>query len=169
MKDTTDPGANLPTYSIEHPSWKGMVAVAVYELPWVDEEGRRIAQLRKLTFNDCSAYNFIHPVIIRAPSVIQVCEYLLPPEFSKLIEQRCVVKNCTTQDLSFEKFWNAYGYKVGNKATVEKKWNALKEEDRLLALQGISRQRRHSESHKTDMPYPQTYIDQRRWENEFTN
>lgn len=160
---------NMPSYSIEHPSWPGMVAVAVYELPWVDQEGRRIAQLRQLTFNDSSVYNYIHPVTVRVPGVIQWREGGLAPEFGVLTGAGCVVKNITTNDLSFGRFWAAYGYKVGNKATVEKKWNALQPEDRLLALQGISRQRRHSESHRTDMPYPQTYIDQRRWENVFSN
>ena len=159
----------MPTYSIEHPSWPGMVAVAVYELPWVDGEGRRLAQLRQMTFNDGSKYNFIHPVTLRVPGVIQWRDTGLAPEFGVLTQAGCVVKNCTAIDLSFVRFWNAYGYKVGDKSRVEKKWNALKEENRLLALQGIARQRRHSESHKTDMPYPQTYIDQRRWENEFTN
>lgn len=159
--------SNKPSYSIEHPSWPGCVAVAEYELPWIDDEGRRIAQLRQLTFNEKSAYRFISPVLLRVPHVIQYNEHQLPLEFRRLQSERCVVTNCTHHDLSFVHFWNMYGYKVGNKATVEKKWNALSAEDRLLALQGIARQRRHSESHKTDMPYPQTYIDQRRWENEY--
>ena len=162
--DTT----NMPTYSIEHPSWPGCVCVAVYELPWVNEQGIRFSQLRSVTFNERSSYNFVKPVLLRLPAYVIPTEYGIPQEFGSLTTERCVVKNTTTQDLSFVRFWNAYGYKVGNKATVEKKWNALKPEDRLLALQGISRQRRHSESHKTDMPYPQTYLDQRRWENVFS-
>ena len=158
----------MPRYSVEHPSWSGCVAVAKYELPWRDEQNGWIAQLREVSFNDKSDYNFVKPVLLRVPSVIQVREGGLPPEFWHLTESGCIVKNVTEKDLSFARFWEAYGYKVGNKATVEKKWNALSEEDRLLALQGIERQRRHSESHKTDMPYPQTYIDQRRWENVFS-
>ncbi len=164
-KDT----ANMPTYSIEHPSWPGCVCVAVYELPWVNSQGIRFSQLRSVTFNERSEYNFIHPMLMRLPSYVIPSEYSIPQEFGALTKERCVVKNITTQDLSFVRFWNAYGYKVGNKGTVEKKWNALKPEDRLLALAGIAKQRRHSESHKTDMPYPQTYIDQRRWENVFSN
>lgn len=158
----------MPTYSIEHPNWPGCVCVAAYELPWVDNEGRRIAQLRQVTFNERSAHRFIRPVLLRLPSAVHCSGCQLPPEFQKLTAERCVVRDTTAQDLSFARFWNAYGYKVGNKATVERKWNALKPEDRLLALQGISRQRRHSETHRTDMPYPQTYIDQRRWENEYS-
>ena len=74
---TTDT-TNMPTYSIEHPSWPGCVCVAVYELPWVDNEGRRIAQLRQVTFNERSAYGFINPVLLRLPSVVQYSEYQLP-------------------------------------------------------------------------------------------
>lgn len=159
----------MPRYSVEHPSWAGCVAVATYELPWRDEQNGWIAQLRNVSFNDKSGYKFVRPVLMRVPSVIHYQEYGIPPEFKELQDERCVVKNTTETDLSFARFWGAYGYKVGNKATVEKKWNALKPEDRMLALQGIERQRRHSESHKTDMPYPQTYIDQRRWENVFSN
>lgn len=158
---------NKPRYSVEHPSWSGCVAVATYELPWRDEEYGWIAQLREVSFNAKSDYNFVKPVLVRVPAVIQVRSDGLAPEFGELLSAGCVVKDRTETDLSFARFWGAYGYKVGNKATVEKKWNALKPEDRMLALQGIERQRRHSESHKTDMPYPQTYIDQRRWENEF--
>lgn len=163
MTDTT----NMPTYSIVHPGSPGCVCVAVYELPWVDGEGRLIAQLRQVTFNERSTYGFINPVLLRLPSVVQYSECRLPVEFGRLTAERCTVRDTTKQDLSFVHFWTAYGYKVGNKATAEKKWNALKPEDRLLALQGIARQRRHSESHRTDMPYPETYINQRRWENEF--
>lgn len=159
----------MPRYSVEHVNFPGCVAVATYELPWKDEQYGWIAQLRTVSFNDKSGYKFVRPVLMRVPSVIHYQEYGIPPEFKELQDERCVVKNTTETDLSFARFWGAYGYKVGNKATVEKKWNALKPEDRMLALQGIERQRRQSESHKTDMPYPQTYIDQRRWENVFSN
>ena len=164
-KDT----ANMPTYSIEHPSWPGCVCVAVYELPWVDNEGRRIAQLRQVTFNERSAYGFIYPVLLRLPSVVQYSEYQLPMEFQKLTAERCVVRNTTTQDLTFLRFWNAYGYKVGNKARVQKKWDRLPEGEKILALGSIPRYRRFTEQKHIDLTYPETYIDQRRWENEYTN
>lgn len=160
---------NKPRYSVEHPGWPGCVAVAEYELPWRSEEYGWIAQLRCVTFNERSAWGFVNPVLKRLPGVVHYMEAGIPPEMKALQDERCVVKNMTDTDLSFARFWNQYGYKVGNKGTVEKKWNALTAEDRMLALQGIGRQRRHSESHRTDMPYPQTYIDQRRWENEFSN
>lgn len=170
MKDTTNPTANMPSYSVEHPNWRGCVCVTVFELPQTDEAGRRVARLREITFNGCSHQQFIAAVLRRLPALIQCRQYGgIPVEFATLEKERCVIRDITTQDLSFRKFWFAYGYKVGNKARVEKKWNNLKDEDRLLALQGVERQRRHSQTHKTDMPYPETYLDQRRWENEFSN
>ena len=165
---TTDT-TNMPSYSIEHSNFPGCVAVAVYGLPQYSAQGFRYSEFRSVTFNERSTYNFAKPVLLRLPAYVIPTECGIPQEFNELIAQRCVVKNTTMQDLSFARFWAAYDYKVGNKARVEKKWNALSQEDRLLALSGIARQRRHSESHKTDMPYPETYIDQRRWENVFTN
>lgn len=157
----------MPAYSITHHNFPGMVGVAVYELPHADKQGRLVAQLRKLSFNNSSTYKFAKPLLLRVPPVIVCAGQGIPAEFGELLGEKCVVKDVTVSDLSFAVFWNSYAYKVGNKATVERKWNALKPEDRLLALQGIIRQRRHSEAKHTDMPYPQTYIDQRRWENEF--
>lgn len=161
--------ANMPTYSVTHARHQGMVCVAVYELPQKDKCGRLVSRLRRVVFNERSTGHFIRPMMLRLPSVIALKETGIPDEFRELHAEKCVVSDTTCLDLSFAYFWNTYAYKVGNKATVEKKWNALKPEDRLLALRGITLQRRHSESHRTDMPYPQTYIDQRRWENEFNS
>ena len=157
----------MPTYSVTHPKHPGMVCVAVYELPRKDKYGRLVSRLRRVVFNERSTGHFIRPMMLRLPVVIALKDNGIPDEFYELHAEKCEVKDVTVSDLSFACFWNTYAYKVGNKATVEKKWNALKPEDRLLALQGIVRQRRHSEPKHTDMPYPQTYIDQRRWENEF--
>lgn len=157
----------MPAFSITHHKHQGMVAVAVYELPLKNKAGDLVSRLRRLVFNERSTTLFIRPMMQRVPVYITLQESGLPAEFADLHAEKCVVANITCQDLSFPMFWNTYSYKVGNKATVEKKWNALKPEDRLLALRGITLQRHHSENHHTDMPYPQTYIDQRRWENEF--
>ena len=170
MNDTTNPKANMPSYSIEHYKWKGCICKTVFELPKTDGQGCRTARLREVTFSENTEQQFIKAVLCRLPSIIQHNDYGgIPREFTTLTYVGCSVKNITALDLSFRKFWFAYNYKVGNKARVEKKWNNLKDEDRLLALQGAERQRRHSQTHKTDMPYPETYLDQRRWENEFTD
>lgn len=77
------------------------------------------------------------------------------------------VKDITDCDVSFERFWNLYGKKVGNKAGVEKKWGKLSWDERVMAIGCIGRMRRYYEKKGIDLPYPETYINQRRWENEF--
>ena len=71
-------------------------------------------------------------------------------------------------DITFDSFWNAYGYKVGNRKRAEKEWSRLNPEDRVRCLQGVKRysmwiaQRRNQ-----DKLYPETFLSQSRWENEF--
>ena len=150
-------------FSIEPSNFRSCAALLTYE-PSSSYRGTWI--LAEVIWSEGSSVGFRETTCREVPS------YIREPEFHEFDHWRragCNIRQIEEAAPTFERFWNAYGYKVGNKATVEKKWNALKPEDRLLALQGISRQRRHSESHKTDMPYPQTYIDQRRWENVFSN
>ena len=70
------------------------------------------------------------------------------------------------QDVSFRRFWDSYGKKVGNKALCEKKWGQLSESDRVMALRRLSQLKHYYEKNGLQLPYPQTFIDQRRWENE---
>jgi hypothetical protein len=71
-------------------------------------------------------------------------------------------------DVTFASFYNAYGYKVGNKKRAEAEWNKLSPEDKVRCLQGVRRynvwiaQRRSQEK-----LYPETFLSQSRWENEF--
>lgn len=89
------------------------------------------------------------------------------PQFEMWRKAGNTVRDITAWDVSFDRFWNLYAYKVGNKARAAKLWNALPDIERILALGAIAAQRRHSESRRTDMPYPETYLAQRRWENQF--
>lgn len=77
------------------------------------------------------------------------------------------VKDVTECDVSFERFWAVYGNKVGNKAGAAKKWEKLSWEERVLAIGCVPRLRRYYEQKGLQLPYPETYINQRRWENEF--
>ncbi len=163
----TDLDANMPSFSIAHTSCRGMLAVAVYELPQRVDDGRMLMRLRRLTFNESANGQFVRAVLARVPSVVQWGEATVRPDMAPLLQSGCTVDDVTERDLSFARFWQSYGYKVGDRRRVERKWDALSDEDRLLALQGISRQRRHSDQHRTDMPYPETYLNQRRWENQF--
>lgn len=76
-------------------------------------------------------------------------------------------KDITDFDVSFEKFWGLYGKKVGNKAGVAKKWERLSWDEKVMAMGCVPRMRRYYEQRGIELPYPETYINQRRWENEF--
>lgn len=157
----------MPRYSVTHPRWSGCVGVAVYELPWTDSDGLVVSRLRGVEFNAGCHHQFMRAVLTRLPGLMEKVEARNGLAFVKLKTEGCVVQDVTERDLRFEVFWEKYGYKVGNKATVKKKWEALGDGERLLALGGIWRQRRHSEGRGTDLPYPETYLNQRRWENDF--
>lgn len=88
-------------------------------------------------------------------------------EFAHWKAVGCEIKITSHIDTSFDAFWNAYAYKVGNKTRVQKKWNAMKVSERILAIGAIPRYKRFADSKKIERVYPETYIDQRRWENEF--
>lgn len=69
--------------------------------------------------------------------------------------------------MEFTIFWEAYAYKVGKKARAEKIWKALNDSDRVLAIEAIKPYDRWlSSKHNLEKVYPETYLSQRRWENE---
>jgi hypothetical protein len=69
---------------------------------------------------------------------------------------------------TFEKFWNDYGYKVGNKKKSEDIWNKMSIADKVLALEKIPAYKNWlSKKPQTDMVYPERYLSHRRFENEF--
>ncbi len=77
----------------------------------------------------------------------------------------CEILLVTKLDLSFAAFWENYNYKVGNKSRVLKKWNEMPNGDRILALGFIRRYKNWSDRKKIEHCYPETYLNQRRWEN----
>ena len=89
----------------------------------------------------------------------------LPKQFDGWVADGCSVKDISKFDLSFEKFWGAYGNKVGDMKRVKKKWENLPEIDRIMALGFISRMRGYYDSRGIVFPFPETYLNQRRWEN----
>ena len=71
-------------------------------------------------------------------------------------------------DLSFEGFWNRYNNKVGKKERVAKIWSMMGESDQIAALMGIQRYKRWQiQNASVQVLYPETYLNQRRWENEY--
>lgn len=72
------------------------------------------------------------------------------------------------QDLSFTAFWEAYGYKIGDKTRTMKLWVALTDADRIKCLRSI-RQYNQFLQQRPNMErlYPETYLKQERFRNEF--
>lgn len=72
------------------------------------------------------------------------------------------------QDLSFVRFWELYGYKIGKKEKVIQLWQALSDEDRAKCLAKIPIYKQWlAQKPNMERLYPQTFLSQRRWENEF--
>jgi hypothetical protein len=72
------------------------------------------------------------------------------------------------QDLSFDAFWDLYEHKVGNKARAMKLWSNLPKMDKARCFVGI-RQYKFWLSHHPNVEklYAETFLHQRRWENEY--
>lgn len=71
-------------------------------------------------------------------------------------------------DLSFARFWAAYNNKVGNKKRAEKLWVALQENERIAVLEHLPKYNYYLKTHQGLMKaYPETFLNQRRWENEY--
>ncbi len=70
-------------------------------------------------------------------------------------------------DLSFNRFWDDYAYKVGNKKKAEKLWIALSESERLAVLDSLKRYNYYLKMTNIARVYPERYLSHRRWENEF--
>jgi hypothetical protein len=71
------------------------------------------------------------------------------------------------EDISFDNFWNKYAYKVGNKTKCQKLFNALPDEKKALAISKILAYRKYVENTGIAMVYPERYLSQERYENEF--
>lgn len=78
--------------------------------------------------------------------------------------KRSEIKETLAGDTSFETFWDLYGLKIGKIARVKKKWAELQEIDRLACLASIRKWKRYWDDSGIRQPYPETFINQRRWE-----
>ncbi|MBN1250671.1 MAG: hypothetical protein JXA16_00950 [Bacteroidales bacterium] len=71
-------------------------------------------------------------------------------------------------DLSFDNFWVEYNFKVGNKQMAEKLWYKLSEAERINILEHLPKYRYYLKTHQGLMQaYASTFLNQRRWENEY--
>lgn len=141
-------------------------AAAVLEFDWV--EGTTY-ELRSITWSEGSKASLKLATVRECPVSIHYQKGMPVEGFAHWQKAGCKITDVSNGDYGFERFWNLYGYKVGNKTRVQKKWDRLPESEKILALGAIPKYRRFAEGKKIDLVYPETYIDQRRWENEFTN
>jgi len=71
-------------------------------------------------------------------------------------------KDVININVPFEDFWNAYEKKVGDQTKIEKKWNALKDGDRLLIMAHLPKYKL-SEPQKKFRKNPETYLNNKSW------
>lgn len=68
-------------------------------------------------------------------------------------------------NIDFEKFWELYGKKVGDKLKCKKKWDSLTDKERETSIQTIPNFIKQF-TDKQYQPYPETYLNQKRWNDE---
>lgn len=68
-------------------------------------------------------------------------------------------------EYTFERAWNLYDKKVGNKERLEKKWNSMSKKDRKAAIEYIPLYVITTEDKKYRKNF-QTFLNQRGWEDE---
>lgn len=69
-------------------------------------------------------------------------------------------------DLSFENFWEQYGFKKGKKDRVRRKWEAMEEADQYKALSYIKKYKFFlAERPHIQQKYPETYLNTAEWNN----
>lgn len=122
--------------------------------------------LKGIYFNDNAKGSFVIASIYEAPSQITYKPGSIPSEFAGMISAKCEVKDISTIDLTFEKFWEIYCYKRGNIERNKKLWAKLSSHEKILALGFINKLKAVYSREGKELPYPETYIAQHRWENE---
>jgi len=70
------------------------------------------------------------------------------------------------QDLSFVNFWNTFANKVGNKPKAKKLFESLNDVDKAKAINYIKRYDNILAQSTIQKLYPETYLNQRRFDNE---
>lgn len=71
-------------------------------------------------------------------------------------------------DISFVKFWNDFGNKVGNKSAIEKQYNAHPDEEKIAMLKAIGPYKRYIQIMNYAQAMANTWMTQRRWENDYS-
>lgn len=80
-------------------------------------------------------------------------------------EEKEVSSKKNNPELSFEKFWNLYDKKVGDKEKVKPKWNALNDENKKFIMAYIPNYK-NSQPDKIYRKNPMTFLNQKGWKDE---
>ena len=84
----------------------------------------------------------------------------------KLIKQ-CVLSESIT-DTSFQAFWEKFRNKVGNKPRAEKLYKLLSPDEKMQVLMSVKKYHQWLiQNPSVQQLYPETYLSQRRWENQY--
>jgi hypothetical protein len=112
-------------------------------------------RLKSILF-DCEMTDKQHAQFIRVIPLFEA-------DFLERANRSKVVYSTVPADLSFSAFWNAYAYKVGDKARAEKLWNKLSEAEKVTALKAIPAYNYFLKTKKIDKTYAETWLNQKRF------
>jgi len=72
-------------------------------------------------------------------------------------------------EVTFDDFWNLYAYKHGKKDRTKMLWQSMTDIERTLCMAAIPKYKfwLHSQNGMNCL-YPQTFLSQRRWENDYS-
>lgn len=103
------------------------------------------------------------------PAQMERVYKMLPLRISELkaMAKKGVAFKKVQEDLSFERFWKDYANKVGKKTRAKKLWEDLSEVDKIACLNSIPTYKSWLRVRTVEQCYPETYLSQRRWENEY--
>lgn len=83
------------------------------------------------------------------------------------IKGKLLIKEIPT-DLSFNRFWEEYGYKVGRKEKVMALWAGLDEITRIKIFEVIPRYRQWlANKRNMEQSYAETWLRNKRWEDKY--
>jgi len=87
------------------------------------------------------------------------------PSINKTKNNIPIHKNDSSEELNFDVFWELYDKKVGKKENLKKKWDKLSSADKQAIIRYIPPYKT-SQPHKQYRKNPETFLNNRSWEDE---
>lgn len=113
----------------------------------------------------------INPSLIFSSSSEENCElnaqkFVQNGSAVQISQEVAVKKEMNALEDSFQKFWDAYGFKRDRKRAWEV-WKEMPRKDREAAMAGVRRYKWDCSCREIKMAYAKNYLTDRRWEDEF--